>query len=93
MAKSNLDWCIECLDEGIPLVTPMGRKFTKGQLTRDVAKNGDVRTTHLTAGLTSYVWIKKSVISTLAKQAKEKLARKDEIKAEQARAIRSFLDI
>ena len=41
----------------------------------------------------SHVWINGYAVEALAKQAREKIARKDEILAEQDAAHRAFLDL
>lgn len=85
--KGDIKVILECLAAGIPLEkpTPSGktRRFVHGQITNEIER-GALRTTHLTENLRGYVWLPEPAVAALAAQAREKLARKDEIKAQQA---------
>ncbi|HWO88821.1 MAG TPA: hypothetical protein VNL98_06700 [Gemmatimonadales bacterium] len=95
MARSHLDIIHEALDAGLTLTLqePSGsRTFVAGQITRDRRPNGSVRTTHLSRNLTGYVWLTPGGLRILAAQARELLARKEEILAERDARVASFLD-
>lgn len=87
--KRDLATIKECLDLGITLemVNQRGqtRRFTAGQITDQIERNS-VRTTHLRSDCNAYVWLPGETIAILADRARAKLARKDEILAEQKRA-------
>lgn len=90
--RKHLATIHECLHLGISLQIQGSRgmrEFVARQITDDIATDtGSVRTTHLREDLRGYVWMTKQAIATLATQATGKLARKDEILAEQARRHR-----
>ena len=93
--KSDLQVINECLDLGIALEMHERRgirRFRAGNISDEI-KGQFVRTTHKTRDLMSHVWINGYAVEALAKQAREKIARKDEILAEQDAAHRAFLDL
>ncbi len=95
MARSNLDMIHDALEAGLSLSVwderGRERRFIRGQITREANARGSVRTTHLDSDCRSYVRLTKAGITSLAKQARERLAHKDEILAREQNVLRAAM--
>jgi hypothetical protein len=89
---------VEALDAGLILETydrrgNVARRFRKGDITlASCIEDGYLATSHLSANLDARMGISAQTVESLARQAKRKLAEKDELLAQQAASIASFLD-
>lgn len=97
IGKRDLATVRECLALGIPLnLSEPGRpvrNFSAGSITDQINPQGTlVKTTHLRSDMQGSIWLNDAGVSRLAAQARELLARKDEVLAGQERARQAFLD-
>lgn len=96
--KRDIKSIVEALEAGLTLETRdrrgnIARRFCKGDITMTSRiEGGFLATSHLSANLDAHMGISAQTVEALARQARDRLARKDELLAKQAASVASFLD-
>ena len=94
LPKRDLDAVIAYLETGLTLSFWAGRSqstLRAGDVTRERAANGHIRTTHLSDDLRGYVWLTRDGIKGLAATARQQWPDRDRLIAERGARVASLV--